>query len=89
MALGVLLDVAAGQLPEGAFAALGAFLGGGVFAPGDFEHHLGGEHTGVGKPDGVGVAQAMPCRRLLFVHGPLGRPKAPTKKKASFTSRAV
>jgi hypothetical protein len=73
--LGVGLDVALGQLGEGASAALGPLLGRRVLAPGDREHRLGRERAGVGEADGVGVAQMQPARTTMAAvdHHPRSR----------------
>ena len=60
--LGVRLDVARGQLGEGAGAALGPLLGRRVLAPGDRQHGLRRQRAGVGQPNGIGVAQVQPAR---------------------------
>jgi hypothetical protein len=60
--LGVLLDVALGQLGEGAGAALGLLFGGGIAALGDGEHRLGRHVTGVGEANGIGTAKVQPAR---------------------------
>src|SRR5262249_36698725 len=64
-ALGVMLDVAFGQLGERARAALGPLLGRWVLAPGDGKHGLRRQRAGVGEPDRTDVAEMEPARAAV------------------------